>query len=104
MGVEGGSKTQFDKRGPEEKQEATVIMIDKEVKKSFVEAKVKLIHTAKAEAVEWRKLKMKKEEVSPEKNKVVKFHPPEGVVRRKENNFKPCSSSGTDAQRLAPLD
>ena len=104
--VEGSSKIQFDKRGPEEeKQEANVIMIDKEVEKSFGEAKVKLIHTAKAEAVEWRKLKMKKEEVSPEKTKVVKFHPPdEGLVRKKEDNFKPCSSSGTDAQMLAPLD
>ena len=104
--VQGSSNIQFDKRGPEEeKQEATEIMIDKEVEKSFGEAQVKFIHTAKAGAVEWRKLKMKEEEVSPEKNKVVKLHPPdEGLVRRKEDNYKPCTSSGTDALRLAPLD
>ena len=64
--VEGSSKIQIDEREPEEeKHKATVIVIDKEeVERSFGGAEVEDIHTAKAEAVEWRKPKLKKEEVS----------------------------------------
>ena len=75
--VEGSSKIHYDERGPEEeKQEATVIMIDKE-EVSLPDLEVK----------------------------VVKHHPPdEGLMRREDDDFRPCSSYGTSALKLAPLD
>ena len=53
-----------------------------------------------------------KEEVSLEEDslpdlevKVVKHHPPdEGLMRREDDDFRPSSSYGTGALKLAPLD
>ena len=80
--VEGSSKIHYDERGPEEeKQEATVIMIDKE------------------------EVSLEEDSLPDLEVKVVKHHPPdEGLMRREDDDFRPCSSYGTSALKLAPLD